>query len=844
MDAVDRQEYPAMLDRLQPTAAVAKLNERVKRINKVNTEIADWLQERRKIEEQYAAGLRKLARKPLQDSEGDLGVFDAPWKKIVGSVEAIADSHHNLSERISKDVEQPLRQFGTQNREMQGMTTIQGNLAAMAKELTDAQNASEKLAKKGGKASATKVENASMKLQGAEQQWQSQAPFIFETLQAADERRLNHLRDVLTQYETHEADRVERNRVTVEQTLSALLEVDTAQEIKNWSAASVAGKPITERTARQISILSQALLSRCLRPLRGQHIQMRRATYLGRKAQVNIIEPKLKSRFGTMLQRRRQSIHGGFARAPSPSKGFSSLSRNSNSSSGRQIPSPQNSSNNLRDSPQPDNRLSALPESPLNRDTLQPNGSFNGNGYSASNALDMVRPATSNGVPSSAMRDLSDVEPPPGPPPSHFREAQKDSEGFSMPSAANDPISQAQQEAQELNEPQFKLDIRDQPIPEQDADAQAALSNVANTLRSSQLVTPGRKVGTVRGRRDVRHTVYVPSPSLDVAHLENKMPPSPNIPTGAARAAALAALSDHGAPSVSDTTSIRSGHSLSNHQVTKHTEMHKPGLNASIIETINATWENGEVKSIKIAGEVALTYISSIDGGSLPPSGTETIRINNTSKLEAIGPNRTFIHPVSEEKSDEFTVDLASVSHKAASAFQYRVNVDDSELSAHAPLLLRPAWKSQGDKLGLVLEYSLNPAFSSDPISFHQLIITAVYTGPKATSCQTKPSGTHVREKSRIHWRMGDVTLTHTPQKLVCRLLNAEGAVPQLGHIEARWEIQTPAVTSGIAIARLEAPKDAEEADPFADGSSAPTVGNWLEVETARKVCTGVYEAK
>ncbi|KAM3085125.1 Suppressor of Profilin deletion [Clarireedia jacksonii] len=150
---------------------------------------------------------------------------------------------------------------------MQGMATIQGNLAAMAKELTDAQVASEKLAKKGGKASAAKVENATMKLQGAEQQWQSQAPFVFETLQAVDERRLNHLRDVLTQYETHEADRVERNRVTVEQTLTALLEVDTAQEIKNWSAASVAGKPITERIARQLSSAGGSTIASANHPL-------------------------------------------------------------------------------------------------------------------------------------------------------------------------------------------------------------------------------------------------------------------------------------------------------------------------------------------------------------------------------------------------------------------------------------------------------------------------------------------------------------------------------------------------------------------------------------------------
>lgn len=133
------------------------------------------------------------------------------------------------------------------------MTTIQGNLAAMAKELEEAQDKSDKLTRKGGKASTQKVESAASKLQSANQQWESQSPFIFETLQALDETRLNHLRDVLTQYETHEADQIERNRITVEQTLSSLLEIDTSQEIKNWSQAAVAGRSMTERSARQLS---------------------------------------------------------------------------------------------------------------------------------------------------------------------------------------------------------------------------------------------------------------------------------------------------------------------------------------------------------------------------------------------------------------------------------------------------------------------------------------------------------------------------------------------------------------------------------------------------------------
>jgi len=176
-----------------------------------------------------------------------------PWRKIVAATESIANSHATLSQRIEKDVEHPLRSFASNNREMSGMTTIQGNLASMAKEVEDAQSASDKLSKKGGKASAQKVENATSKLQSANQQWDSQAPFIFETLQALDETRLNHLRDVLTQFETHEADQIERNRVTVEQTLSTLLEIDTAQEIRAWSQSIIAGKPITERRARQLS---------------------------------------------------------------------------------------------------------------------------------------------------------------------------------------------------------------------------------------------------------------------------------------------------------------------------------------------------------------------------------------------------------------------------------------------------------------------------------------------------------------------------------------------------------------------------------------------------------------
>ena len=131
-------------------------------------------------------------------------------------------------------MEKPLREYQNRNREMQAVSTVQGNLAAVAKEVDGAHKKAAKLST--GKSSANKVANATSDVEAANQQWESQAPYVFEQLQALDEGRVNHLRDVLTQLETHEVDLVERNRITAETCLNALLNVDTSDEISTFVA--------------------------------------------------------------------------------------------------------------------------------------------------------------------------------------------------------------------------------------------------------------------------------------------------------------------------------------------------------------------------------------------------------------------------------------------------------------------------------------------------------------------------------------------------------------------------------------------------------------------------------
>lgn len=172
-----------------------------------------------------------------------ISIFQTPWQSIVSSTESLAASHNMLAQKIEADVERPLRDFSTRSREMQSISTVQGNLAAMAREVEVAQKKADKLRDKGGKASAGKVANASSDFESASQQWESQAPFIFERLQALDETRLNHLRDVLTQFQTHEVDQVERNRLTAESCLNVLLNVETADEIKAFAVKTAGGRP-------------------------------------------------------------------------------------------------------------------------------------------------------------------------------------------------------------------------------------------------------------------------------------------------------------------------------------------------------------------------------------------------------------------------------------------------------------------------------------------------------------------------------------------------------------------------------------------------------------------------
>ncbi|KAK8154764.1 Muniscin C-terminal mu homology domain-containing protein [Phyllosticta citrichinensis] len=875
---LSRREYPAMLDSLEPAQAVAVLNQRLKHISKVNADVADFLQERRRLEDAYAQGLRKLAAKQPLDSGADLGVFSMSWTKIVSATEALAESHHSFAAKLEHDVERTLRDFAQANREMQTMSTISGNMASMAKEIEASQKRADKLKGKGEKAPAGKVASATSDVENALQQWQSQAPYVYEQLQAVDESRINHLRDALTQFQTLELDQIDRTRAPTEQCLSLILDVQTADEVRMFALKTTDGKAKIERTTSRTPGQSSAVQTPSMQPPPTPDDGSSQRSG-------SVHEQKLGGlsglkRLGTVLGRRKSAVP--YARATSPDRRSTANFGSAFSSFGSRV----SKSRDADHRPSSPSRLaeSQIPSSPSASESMVSPGRTvrdRTNGippvpeHQPIAESEVVNGGLNVGIPQlqEPLQPTSSTLTPPEP--------QKDAEGYSMPgvSTTSDLFSQAEAEAAGENvPPQFKVDIRNAPIQEEDSgDAQAAMANVANTLRMQ--TAPAKRSGTTRGRRDVRNTIFVLSPqATEVPPFPDpvSMPPVPPVPTASSSGSPVTAptsppsgrpqsplrpnshrlnLGDE--PPASDTQSIRSGRSLSSahsHTV-KHPDLHEPGLNSSIVETVSAWFEQGNVTRAVVIGELALAY-NPIDLSV--PFGNETIRLENFPVLEKVAPNPTFIDSV-QERAGDYTVSLSSITRTQV-GFKYQVHLDDSNVASFAPISLSTAWKVEPTQTSVILSYSLNPAFklahgrTSITLNNVVLVIHLDPTGAKSPHCQSKPVGTFSKDRNLIYWRLGAVTLSsdQPAQQLRARFYTEGEARP--GNAEARWEIsgeQAAGQGSGLEVTQMVPPSGENadaEADPFADdsgpsSSAAAAAPTWRPVTTVKKITSGTYTA-
>lgn len=381
---------------------------------------------------------------------------------------------------------------------MQAMSTMQGNLGALAKEVDVAQNKIDKYQSRGERADSSKVASANQELEQAQAQWESQAPYVFENLQALDEARLNHLRDVLTQLQTHEVDQVEKDRVSAEQCLNVLLNVEIADEIKTYALKAVANRPRNDRAVRQstgMSASSNGPASQSipnLAPTQSSASANEDASQRTGSIQEEEKKGPLKSlkRFSTVMGRKKDRSSKLPSQLEPMAEAVETKTKTSRFSTfGRK----KKDALQLEDLPETSEprrpyspiRIGSEAFEPTEFTREQP-AVHTTNGISAASA---AAPAAAmeasqfNG--DNHQNDLAVLEPPQAAPQAAPRQ---DSEGYSLPTQEIDPITRAQQEAfaagGEGVAPQYNVNILSAPIAEEgNADNNAALADVASKLQ-------------------------------------------------------------------------------------------------------------------------------------------------------------------------------------------------------------------------------------------------------------------------------------------------------------------------------------------------------------------------
>ncbi|RMZ80024.1 hypothetical protein DV738_g3035, partial [Chaetothyriales sp. CBS 135597] len=850
---------------LAPDEAVQVLHDRVTLIRQVNNSVADWLQERRKVEDAYVQGLRRLASRPQHDGGASLGVFQIPWQRIVSGTENLAASHEILAHKIESSVETPLRRFNSSNRELQAVSSSQSNLASIARGIESAQ----KKAARGGR----KADDANSSVDEASRAWESQAPYVFEQLQALDEQRINHLRDVLTQLQTDELDHVERARTSAESSLNALLNVETADEIKAFAGktaarrrdslgrrSSAAGAGVAASSTRPTSSSASAHHPPAVPPPRQAHRQLAQpsaVTYDQRSFDQTPHKSKLGGlkRLGTVIKGRKSVGTGGTLPGSLPEKKekkgrpFSAFRRADSSTSFQDL---ETTGQDLprRNTEESRNALTQVQSTVTEtQEEITPRGSpqqtedataraslVNGTAYTPQQPVSASTPD-----PSQATQRQPDEPTVLQPIPAQGQQAE--------PQAAHTATSPTLQQevlaAPESDEGARNFAIRDQPIREDESEAHLAINSMAQHLRvQAQSSGLNRTQATVRGRRDVRNTVFIPSGVDSSAILAGGAAVGAVGALGAFGAAAAANAASPSTQSLSqgepvavvpkapplrslhddlgvgsDTTSIHSAHSLAGHGP-HHPELHDPGLNASIVETVNTQFNESGITKAFATGEIALAYNNSTSADA----DTALIRLQNFELLEKVAANPAFIgpppqaDPVAEDSAGTYIVSLSPIRRSIPLVgLKYQLHIDTASLSQYSPLLLTPAWQ--------VIEGQASVIVHGPP--------------PQSAMMSPKQGASFRRKTATVIWRLPEFTLEPEPARLLVRFITPPGTTAKKGRIELKFELPGRAA-SQIAVLQQHKTVVATavvERDPFADDDGE------REVSTKRSLVSGQYAA-
>ncbi|SCU99552.1 LAME_0G03686g1_1 [Lachancea meyersii CBS 8951] len=253
-----------------------------------------------------------------------------------------------------------------------------------------------------------------------------------------------------------------------------------------------------------------------------------------------------------------------------------------------------------------------------------------------------------------------------------------------------------------------------------------------------------------------------------------------------------------------------------------HSELTSFGLNASVAEVINATFQGGVLKSSQLIGEIALNFVA--DSDTLPID--INLRMRNFENVEKVIVNHAFIEQV---EPDTFKVNPQFIDSKTLGAFKYALP------EPAAPIVIYPVWRFEDHQSSVALTLSIGPTVdeSIQQLVVEDLVVFVAIEGAVPTSALSKPQGSFSKEKKRITWRFKEPITLHRggEERLIARFLTAGKAFESPKGVGAKFTIKNNYSGSSF---QLES-REVDVSDPFAADAT------WKPVNSKRTLVAGNY---
>jgi hypothetical protein len=775
-----------------------------------------------------------LSREELKYYNVDaIGNLSEIWSKIISEIKDEIAANNSLKQVVESEVINPLNSFTTKNPQWSEMRNMHARLKEVAQNIELSQEKVDKYNENPSKhqEKLTKYED---QLSKASEIWNVRAPYVFEVFENTDISRLNFLRDSLLRFITAYSDALNKISSSNEKTLETILNFDPEIEINRFAKVSSETQYVPKaarEAAESPKVAQKAALPHVALPTPKHRHDLRTASVATAStagaASLNTVDTE-KGKRRTKLRSKVGSIFGKKNKKDKNLKIEDTLPESDNSSLNDSVRIPARR----------DSRASSFLSDPLRTQTT---GSHLNNSSSRLSTFD-------NKASTPALKEhspLAQQNPPVPIPKSPVVDIP-----MSLNQAPLKPVSRGNSSSQIFN-------VQSSSASFSDSSSHLNESPVDSPLQQETLASldqhrappppPSRKAGQFGSqnltniREDAAYTFdnthqtphgSLPEPPVSASTVRR------NIQSGLFANLNSADLENHQNKRLSSFNSFASaqqlrpqatGSSLSANAagLFQHPEMAAPGLNASVVEVINAKFRDGGQVSSQIIGEVAFSYH---DDGAEFPTRTN-VKIQGAESFGKIIPNAQFVKQID---SNEFEVVPSAILGRTLGGLKYSIK------DIKAPVIVLPVWRFEQHQASVMLTIKLAPHVASllkegQFIELNDFVVSVAIKGA-SKSALSKPQGTFNKDKSRVSWKFKEhVKLGQsTDQKLVARFMTDVEAAESENGVVLKFSVNEPTSAEAL-ISRISLHSHSfDEEDPFSQD-------DWTPVPCFKTLVAGNY---